>query len=1223
MGVVYRAYDSELGADIALKTLNGLSPNDLYHLKQEFRALADIRHPNLIDFYELFADESVCFFTMELIVGAHLPVYLRAQPRAEAAFAPLRDMARQLALAVTAVHSRMKLHRDIKPSNVMVTHAGRLVLLDFGLAIALSPDGAKTDGALAGTMGYMAPEQIRGEGVTTAVDWYGVGATLFEAASGQLPFDHPLKGLTRGRRTPRVRQLMAEFPEDLDELIADLLHSEASHRPTGPEILQRLGVAPDATTPSAPAPFVTTSATFEGRHAELLTLGEAFDDLRAGKTTIVHVHGPSGIGKSELARRFLEQAAHDGAAVLRGRCHPQETVAFNALDGAIDDLSRLLGLKVWADVPPPDALQAEALIRIFPVLGRVEAIAERAWGIEGSSGAEAFRQASRALKELLAVVGRRQPLVVWIDDAQWGDEGSGTLVRELLAEPGGPTLLLLLTYRSEDREMSPTLQALSDIGPLARVDVPLGPLSVEETLALVEHLLHAGSSDAGVHSARLARETRGLPFFIQELARYLAAPPDDDRGVPSHVQLGDLIRARVDRLDDAARRILEVVSVAGGPLEQRTLLGVAGAGGMPRRTLAILERECLVRTVAIEADRRTEVYHHRIRDEVLGGLTDESRRSYHRAIADAMLTAERPKLARVVEHYDAAGDVAAVRRYVVVAATDAANALAFDLCARLYRRAIEIGGTELDDVELHARLGEALANAGRSRQAGEAFGRAAAIAERNAGSGYRTAYLQRLAAQQFLKGGHRDEAESALRTVLAPLRLELPRSRREALRKTLLSRLRLLLRGLEFERRAAGAVPGHTLDRLDILHVLTVTIGSVDHTKAAWLGTRFLLEALDAGDPSRVARALSTEAALWAPIAGTVPRRQVDRMLALMARLGEDPAVELNVTDRAGYHLCRGIIAAYRGRFLEADADLTRAKEMASSVPYGITFELSNCEIFRLPVLAQLGRLRELRVDLEAALRKAEDRGDEFLVSICGAGEPSLAWLAADQADEATRWAERALRQAPPGYSSASYSTQHFLHLLTSVYVDLYRGRGIEAHERVEAAWPQLGANYFLTLTWVREQLLHLRARAAIGAAQAILRGERSQVPGLQAERCLTLAVEQAREIEGYRLPFGPAMAALIRAGAAGVRGDGANVRRHLERAAAGFGAQEMRLLENVARYCLESGRPSSSPLSAGPTTASPASFEPLQGRDWLLAHGVARLRPFAQMLATGCPQPE
>jgi eukaryotic-like serine/threonine-protein kinase len=1229
MGVVYRAYDSELAADVALKTLNGVSANDLYHLKQEFRALADIRHPNLIDFYELFADERVCFFTMELIAGLHLPAYLRARTQSgrmdDRVF---RDMARQLVLAVTAVHARMKLHRDIKPSNVMVTNAGRLVLLDFGLAIALS-DGAPTEhGGFAGTMGYMAPEQVRGEEMTTAVDWYGVGVTLFEAASGRLPFDHPLKGLTRDRGAPHVRHFVPAFPEDVDELIADLLHPDAARRPTGTEVLRRLGVDPEGSAPSAPASGSATSTTFEGRQVELDALGAALDQVRGGTTSVAQVHGPSGIGKSELARRFVERASLAGAAVLRGRCHPQETVAFNALDGAIDDLSRLLSLRTWADMPLPDAQQAEALIRIFPVLGRVEVISERAWGAEEGGGAEAFRQATRALKELLVAVGRRQPLVIWIDDAQWGDEGSGTLVRDLLAEPNAPTLLLLLTYRSEDREVSPTLRALADVTPLASLDVPLAPLSEDETLALIERLVREGGADSPEQRAHLARETHGLPFFIQELARYLATPPDDDRAIPSHVRLGDLIRARVERLDEAARRILEVVSVAGGPLEQRVLLIVAGPGALQRRPLAVLERECLVRTLAIEADRRTEVYHHRIRDEVLGGLTDAGRRSYHRAIADAMLTADRPKLARVVEHYDAAGDAEAVRRYVVVAANDAASALAFDLAARLYRRAIAVGGTELDDVELHARLGEALASAGRSRLAGEAFGGAAAIAENNAGSGYRTAYLQRLAAQQFLKGGHRDEAEAALRTVLSPLRLELPRSRREALRKTLVSRVRLLVRGLAFERSSRGEVPAQTLDRLDILHVLAVTMAWVDHTKAAWLGTRFLLEALEAGDPSRVARALSTEVALWAPLAGVVPQRQVDRMIALLAELGSEPGVELNAADRAGYHLCRGIVASCRGHFAEACADLTRARDMASAVPYGIAFELSNCEIFRLPVLAVLGRLRELRVDLEAALRTADDRGDEFLVSMCGAGEPSLAWLAADQPDEATRWADRALRLAAPGYSSDSYSTQHYLHLFTSVSVDLYRGRGIEACERIEKAWPQLEANYFLTLTWVREQLRFLRARAAIAAALAIRGGERSHTPGFGADRWLSLALEQASKIERHRLPFGPPMADLVRAGVAGVRGPRARVRAHLERAASGFGSQEMLLFEHVALYCLESlaASPPSSPSSSSrsPADGAPPSREvPSQGRAWLLAQGVTRPAALAHLLAPGCLPPD
>jgi tetratricopeptide (TPR) repeat protein len=1225
MGVVYRAYDSELAADVALKTLSGLSPNDLYHLKQEFRALADIRHPNLIDFYELFADEHVCFFTMELIAGLQLPAYLRARTASgEIDEGVFRDMARQLALAVTAVHARMKLHRDIKPSNVMVTNAGRLVLLDFGLAIGLSSDGTKTErGGFAGTMGYMAPEQVRGDEMTTAVDWYGVGATLFESASGRLPFDHPLKGLSREQQAPHVRHFVPTFPEDIDQLIADLLHSDAGRRPTGIEVLQRLGVESDGVAPSTPAPHSTPSTTFEGRQGELETLGAALEDVRRGTTSVVHVHGPSGIGKSELARRFVERAVHAGAGVLRGRCHPQETVAFNALDGAIDDLSRLLSLRTWADVPMPDAQQAEALIRIFPVLGRVESIAERAWGAGEGGGAEAFRQATRALKELLAEAGRRQPLVIWIDDAQWGDEGSGTLLRELLAEPNAPTLLLLLTYRSEDREVSPALRALADIEGLASIDVPLAPLSEDETLALIERLLLGRGADSAEHRAHLARETHGLPFFIQELARYLAAPADDDRSVPSHVRLGDLIRARVERLDEAARRVLEVVSVAGGPLEQRVLVTVAGPGAKPRRTLAMLERECLVRTLAIEADRRSEVYHHRIRDEVLDGLTDARRRSYHRAIADAMLTTDLPRLARVVEHYDAAGDEAAVRRYVVVAANDAAGALAFDLAARLYRRAIAVGGTELDDVELHARLGEALANAGRSRPAGEAFSSAASTAERNAGSGYRSAYLRRLAAAQFLKGGHRDEAEAALRTVLSPLRLELPRSRREAMRKTLVSRVRLLVRGLDFDRRARGEVPAQTLDRLDILHVLAVTVAWVDHTKAAWLGTRFLLEALDAGDASRVARALSTEVALWAPLAGAISQRQVDRMLTLLAELGSDSGVELSAADRAGYYLCRGIVASCRGRFAAACADLTRARDMASAVPYGIAFELSNCEIFRLPVLAVLGRLRELRVDLEAALRTADDRGDDFLVSMCGAGEPSLAWLASDQPDEAARWADRALRLTAPGYSSDSYSTQHYLHLFTSVSVELYRERGLEACERMETAWPQLEANYFLTLRWVREQLLFLRARAAIAAALAIRHGERSPRAAIGAEKWLSLALEQATKIERHRLPFAPPMTDLVRAGVAGVRRQRAKARAHLERAAAGFGAQEMHLYEHIARYCLENPAatpPSSSPSSGSPegsTSSSPAG--PLEGQAWLLAQGVRRPEALAHLLSPGC----
>jgi hypothetical protein len=1206
MGVVYRAYDSQLASDVALKSLSRVSADDQYHLKREFRALADIRHPNLIDLYELFADGRTCFFTMELVVGEDLLKYLRGDVAARAVDPHrFRDAARQLALALSAVHAAKRLHRDVKPSNVMVTHAGRLILLDFGLTVALSADGAKAEeSTFAGTRGYMAPEQLRGEALTPAIDWYGLGATLFEAATGRLPFDNPLRALAPREPAPRVRAHVTDFPEDLDRLIGELLNPTAGHRPDGPDILRRLGVGPAATATSGyPAPASMRTKAFEGREGELNSLRSALEEACQGKTVVVHVRGPSGIGKSELARRFVERVAQSGAAVLRGRCHPQESVAFNALDGAIDDLSRLLESMPYGDalalVPP----HCDALSRIFPVLERAEPIAESSVSAGASVGAEAFRRGVRALKQLLFSLAERQPLILWIDDAQWGDEGSGTIIRELLGPPDSPPMLLLLTYRSEDKEVSPTLQAIGAVGArtaLTSVDVPLRPLSEQETLVLIGRLLADGGVVAAEQVTRLARETNGSPFFIQELARYVSAAPSPDDSIPSHVRLGDLLQARMRPLSEAARNILEVVSVAGGPLEQQVLLRASGAGDPMRRTLATLERECLVRTVAIEAERRTEVYHHRVRDEVLATLTEETRRSHHRAIADAMLTAERPKLARVVDHYEAAGDLAAVRRYVVAAAKHAGDALAFDLAARLYRRAIEIGGTDLDETELHARLGDALANAGRDWVAAEEFERAAELAEGQSASLSRVPYLRQRAAMEYLQSGHRKDAARVLDRVMAPMGLKLPTTRDKALRRTMVNRAALLVRGLGFEHRSPAAVPQHVLDRLDLLHVLHRTMALVDHTSGAWVSSRLLLEALEVGEVTRLIRALASECVTWAAIPGALAQRQVDRMLGLIERLGTDTDLPY---DRAGLLLCRGVVMWFRGRFVEACNDLNQARDMFQTIREAVAFNIASCEGFRLPALAQLGHIRQLADDLEAALQDAEDRGDEFFVSSCAAGEPSIAWLARDLPSTALRWAERVLHAAPAGY----YSSQHYFHVVTCVQVELYERKPAEACRRIEEAWPLLKRNYFLSVSWVRDELACLRARAAIAVAGAIMTGQPSPKDGYGVDRWLRLALREAREIERHGLPFGRPLADLLRAGASAVRGRNGEAIASLRGAALGFRAIDMSLHHHVALFCARA-------VSQDGVDARGARL----GEEWMRKEGIVHPARLASVIAPG-----
>jgi serine/threonine protein kinase len=141
IGAVYRVYDRETDSEVALKTLGAPAPEQLYHLKQEFRALAGIVHPNLVELYELVVTERECFFTMEAVEGLEFVAHVRreagrlsASPLNGDGLRPFVHAARQLVQGLAAVHSAGKLHRDVKPPNILITQEGRVVLLDFGLA---------------------------------------------------------------------------------------------------------------------------------------------------------------------------------------------------------------------------------------------------------------------------------------------------------------------------------------------------------------------------------------------------------------------------------------------------------------------------------------------------------------------------------------------------------------------------------------------------------------------------------------------------------------------------------------------------------------------------------------------------------------------------------------------------------------------------------------------------------------------------------------------------------------------------------------------------------------------------------------------------------------------------------------------------------------------------------------------------------------------------------
>ena len=155
-GTVYEALDRERGVPVALKLLHAAKPTALYRFKREFRTLADLTHPNLIVLDELFSEGDRWFFTMELIRGQPIVEYIRHPPPDRPALneAIVRDVFGQLVDGLTAIHERGIVHRDIKPFNVLVSERGRVVVLDFGIAIELKPDESSAS-TLLGTPAYM------------------------------------------------------------------------------------------------------------------------------------------------------------------------------------------------------------------------------------------------------------------------------------------------------------------------------------------------------------------------------------------------------------------------------------------------------------------------------------------------------------------------------------------------------------------------------------------------------------------------------------------------------------------------------------------------------------------------------------------------------------------------------------------------------------------------------------------------------------------------------------------------------------------------------------------------------------------------------------------------------------------------------------------------------------------------------------------------------------
>lgn len=1143
MGVVYAAFDRHRRERVALKTLQNLDATSIQRLKQEFRSLASVAHPNLVRLRELFADADEVFFTMDLVEGVPLSNFLEADPSRRGDYPSIRNAFRQLAEGLGALHSHGKIHRDLKPSNVMVRNDGRVIVLDFG--VTCDVDAARSSferGMIAGTPAYMAPEQINGEATTIASDWYAFGTMLYEALTGKLPFDGALLELLNAKTTRAPNPIDTPgVPDDLKALALELLVHAPDSRPRGSEVRARLGVESDAMPSDSRRPPGSSGkkAEFVGREEQLRALETALHRTLQGELVTVLVTGASGIGKTTLVREFLgDDCAAKGALVLQSKCFEQEFVRYNAFDGIIDGLRshlRRLSPEARARLTPR---HANALAGVFPTLGDVLARDAPRERLPVQPG-ERRRMAFHALRELVGRTAETTPVVMFLDDLQWGDSDSGRLLAVLVAEPDPPPVLIVGSCRSDERSASPLLQTIAseNSGVWNPVEIEVAPLADDEATRLVSRMLGEGARE-GVKS--IVTEAGGNPFFLLEMSLAAQEHAGDLRRAP----LATVIASRVASLPKNARGLLEAVAIAERPVAVRLVERAATIDDADTGWLA-LKRGKLVRSVSAAGEALIQCYHDRIRETVKGGLDEARAAELHERIGEALEAETATDPEQLAEHFHRCKNLEKARRYARLAGDAARSGLAFARAARWYGLAFEL--TKPSDPErkgIRIDLAEALENAGRAYQAAEHY-QSAADEEEDAGVALD---YRRRAAGQLLGSARTDEGLAVLDRVLRAVGLNAPASTAGAVAALVWERMALRFRGLGFRERPASEVKRADLQRVDAVAVAAVGYTRSDFLRGAMFASKELRLALDTGEITRIGRALGSEL-LFVANEGV---SHADRVTALRA-MAKNLATKIQDERVLGYLLgCAGTAHLLLG---DAKAAIPELAEAVAHLERGRpSWELTLIRGFWGLSQQILGGLVDAGDAYTNWLADARERAD-LQAERYFAINHSFTFLGLDQADVAHENLVRALAAT----EKAGNDFLHFAGLHAFVLIASYRHERSDVFERLaeehEAFWRSPLRSGQLSRSYVRVYLGYCAL-----AIQAYRRA---------AERDLRSAHHIASDLFKENVRFAEAHGHLIRAGALHLEGQLDDAAAELRLGAGAFDALGQELQAGAARYQL------------------------------------------------------
>jgi len=741
MGAVYRALDRLTGQEVALKqvlTMPGASELGDTHdvvdfriaLAQEFKLLASLRHPNVIEVLDYGFDAGAAadlrqpYFTMELLTNTQTVL----EAATDEPLPRRLNFIVQILQALVYLHRRDVLHRDLKPANVLVVD-GQVKVLDFGLSIMQTRTTEEDAGGMAGTLGYMAPEILMGGAATEASDLYAVGMIAYELLSGRHPFDpdnsdpgtlvnHVLY------TTPDVNEV--DVPEPITEILASLLTKKPEERyQDARAVIQALD---EATTETIVVETAATRDSFlqaarlVGRDSELMQLTNALRAALRGEGSAWLIGGESGVGKSRLVDELRTLGMVEGAMVVRGQAVSEGRSPYQLWRRVF----RWMGL--IGDLEPVDAGLVKLLVP--------DVVALPEFDLGAAMGLEPAKAQTRLLDALVKTVrGTGQPVMILLEDLHWANSESIALLASLARYVEELPLIILASFRDDERPGLPKVMPEIAFMKLNRLES--------------NHIAELSAAMLGESGAQpqvvdlLQRETEGNVFFLVEVVRALAEEAGrlDQIGrmtLPQQVFAGGvqvIVQRRLDRLPGWTHPLLNIAAVVGRQIDMDLMQAIA-----PDADLGAWLIECANAAVLEVLDAQWRFAHDSLRDGVLDQLDATARRDLHRQVAEAIEAhySQSERAAALAHHWRLAGDHDKEQYYVILAGEQDLRSGAFEGAVAMFERALALLSPDdvLDEADsqyrrvyLQHRSAEAYLGFGGYEQARERYREALMICE--------------------------------------------------------------------------------------------------------------------------------------------------------------------------------------------------------------------------------------------------------------------------------------------------------------------------------------------------------------------------------------------------------------------------------------------------------------------------------------------------------------